>query len=785
MEIFFSDLNQIMGGQIMQFLLEKSRVVSQAEGERNFHIFYQIFTDDNLRNKLSLTKPEQYKYLKNVTVETVDDKQGFRETKDAMDYIGINEDVQMQIWETVAGILHLGNIEFVAVEKNVKSARKDGSEIKDKKHLSLCAKCLHVDEQMLESALTTKTVEAGGRNSTYISPLEVEGAYNARDALAKGLYRRLFDWIVKSVNSSITLPSLINRRLSTLTGKPPKKGETLNTKPNEYVTIGILDIYGFEIFESNSLEQLTINYINERLQQMFIELTLKEEQEEYIKEGIKWEKVPYNDNKPCVDLIDSKLGIFNLLNETSLLSKGDDDFHRLLKDNCSKHPFMVPFDKVVSKEQEKMFKLKHYAGNVEYKTDGLVEKNLDTLYQNLIALVLTSSSPLMAQLFSNDKIPTGTGNVASKPPMICTQFKKQVDHLMTKLYNCRPHYIRCIKPNDKKIGNCYEEDMVLHQIRCLGLLENVRVKRAGFVYRHTFDFFLHHYKVTTDETYPFLAQKLNNNKTEACRHIAINILKSDDPSGKHFQIGKTKIFIKNPETIFALEELRDQRSVDVAIKIQRVFRRFISKKKAEENKLEVNNLFKKLNKKRRRVSYNRIYQGDYLNFAFNSEVKKIFLKYGDSSVKFSGKVEKINNKYKVQQRTLLIGDKNIYNLDYTESKNKFKIKRVLPLSELTKCRLSPFTDGYFVLFFPNRYCYFFLSDDSTEIVSILLRLFKERQQTLTVEVSKEFDYKPTKKETRIIKFVEAKTAPAKGAIEKTGKTEVTITIVGAAEQKNL
>ncbi|KAG2387598.1 hypothetical protein C9374_001192 [Naegleria lovaniensis] len=786
MEIFFSDLNQIIGGQIMQFLLEKSRVVSQSQGERNFHIFYQIFTDDEIAKKLSLTKPEHYKYLSNTySVDTIDDKLGFRETKEALDYIGVSKETQMQIWEVVAAILHLGNIEFSHSEKGDKTARKDGSQIVDRTPLKLCAKCLHVDEGMLETALTTKTVEAGGRNSTYISPLSVEGAYFARDALAKGLYRRLFDWIVKSVNESITLPSLINRRLSTMNGKAPKNGKKEeSSKPNEYVTIGILDIYGFEIFQTNSLEQLTINYINERLQQMFIELTLKEEQEEYVREGIKWEKVPYNDNKPCVELIDSKLGIFNLLNETSLLSKGDDDFLRTVKTNTSKHPFMVPDDKVISKEQEKCFKIKHYAGIVEYHSAGFVEKNLDTLFQNLVALALTSKSTLLTQLFSNDKIMTGGNNVATKPPMICTQFKKQVDHLMAKLYACKPHYIRCIKPNDRKIGNCFEDDMVTHQIRCLGLLENVLVKRAGFVYRHKFDFFIHHYKVTTKETYPFLAAQFHNNQVEASKHIILNVLKSNTDHSKMFQIGKTKIFIKHPETIFSLEELRERACPDVATKIQRVFRRFIAKKKAEENKREINTIFKKFQKKRRRVSYNRIYQGDYLNFAFNSEMSKVLAKENDSNIVYSGYVKKVNNRNKVQDRTLVMTHKNIYNLDWNEKKKKIKVKRVLPISDLAAVKVSPFTDGYFILFFNSRYCYFFDSDDASEIISILIRLFKQSKRELSIEVSKQFDYKPTLKETRTVKFAEVSSLP-KNPIDKSGKNEITVFVVPQAEQKNL
>ncbi len=248
----------------------------------SFHIFYQLFTDANLKSKLSLTRPDDFHYLKEsqcLVVPDINDTNDFKETRTAMTAIRMSEDEQMEIFQLLAGILHLGNITFSANAKG-------HAEVKDLETVKKCASNLSCDPNLLRTNILNKSVEAGGRASTYMSPLSVPEAEYARDALAKGLYGRLFNYIVQKINTSIHESSkdLLNNPVNSgYDINSDGTGKTKNRNKIDPLVIGILDIYGFEIFENNSFEQLCINYVNERLQQIFIELTLKEEQKEYVR----------------------------------------------------------------------------------------------------------------------------------------------------------------------------------------------------------------------------------------------------------------------------------------------------------------------------------------------------------------------------------------------------------------------------------------------------------------------------------------------------------------------
>ena len=258
-------------------------MIKQASTERNFHIFYQLLTgaDGGLKNQLHLTRPEDYRYLNQsgcVSVQGINDQKEFSDTINAMNVIGIPQNEQNALFSLVATVLHLGNLTF----------RKagEGSEVADDRILKFVAQLLGVNDRVLHTSLCSRTVSRGGggpsnkSQSRYVVKLPVEEANNSRDALAKALYSRMFDWLVNRINKSIS------------------------DNTTEF-NIGVLDIYGFEIFQNNSFEQLCINFVNEKLQQIFIELTLKSEQEEYQREGIKWENILFFNNKPCVDLIES------------------------------------------------------------------------------------------------------------------------------------------------------------------------------------------------------------------------------------------------------------------------------------------------------------------------------------------------------------------------------------------------------------------------------------------------------------------------------------------------
>jgi myosin I len=263
--------------------------------------------------------------------------------------------------------------------------------------------------------------------------------------------------------------------------------------------IGVLDIYGFEIFQHNNFEQICINFVNEKLQQIFIELTLKSEQEEYEREQIPWEHIKYFNNKPCVELIEKRGGILSILDEECTLGHGTDEtFLTKLISNCRSNEYFSAEGRSPSG-----FTMKHYAGQVNYNTSGWLDKNKDTLYNDLQTLLETAcNNPFIQQLYPPQEIQS-----KKRPPTAGSQFKvsfisfsffsttfgspdhfvqNQVTALVETLMSCHPHYIRCIRPNTLKAPKNVDMVLTMNQVQYLGLAENVRVRRAGFVYRETF-----------------------------------------------------------------------------------------------------------------------------------------------------------------------------------------------------------------------------------------------------------------------------------------------------------
>ncbi len=267
------------------------------------------------------------------------------------------------------------------------------------------------------------------------------------------------------------------------------------------------------------------------------------------------------------------MGIFDLLNEASLIKGDDKDFIEKIQKSCSKHPWMIWDEREKNlKNKNHTFTIKHYAGVVEYDSTGFVIKNLDTLFTNVINLMLASKNTIIKTVFSTSADEGAQQKGPQKrPPMISTQFKKQVDLLMDKLYACKPHYIRTLKPNDQKKPNLFIEENMRAQVRYLGILENVIVRQAGFIYREKFKEFHDFFRVITPETYP---RWTKGDDKSACDHILQYVVASrKDMRGSEapFQVGKTKIFIKYPEVIFGLEELKQQRLHELATQIQKVY----------------------------------------------------------------------------------------------------------------------------------------------------------------------------------------------------------------------
>uniref|UniRef100_A0A8C9U546 Unconventional myosin-Ic n=1 Tax=Scleropages formosus TaxID=113540 RepID=A0A8C9U546_SCLFO len=522
MDVQFDFRGAPVGGHILNYLLEKSRVVHQNHGERNFHIFYQLIEggEEDLLRRLGLERnPQLYQYLVKGNcpkVSSINDRNEWKVVRKALSIIGFCEEEVEELLNIIASVLHLGNVHFE--EEDSGSAA-----VTTETQIKYLARLLAVDGTLLKEALTHKKITAKGEE--LMSPLNLEQAASARDALSKAVYGRTFTWLVNKINASLVYPT--SRSAS---------------------VIGLLDIYGFEVFQHNSFEQFCINYCNEKLQQLFIELTLKSEQEEYESEGIAWEPVPFFNNKIICDLVEEKFrGIISILDEECLRpgDASDITFLEKLEDTVGGHPHFVTHKladgkvrKVLGRDE---FRLLHYAGEVNYSVNGFLDKNNDLLFRNLKEVMCQSENNIVTQCFDRDELTD-----KKRPETTATQFKNSLAKLMEILMSKEPSYIRCIKPNDAKQPGRFDEMLIRHQVKYLGLMENLRVRRAGFAYRRRYEVFLQRYKPLCPETWPNWDGRLADGVSTLVKHLGY---KPDE-----FKLGRSKIFIRFPKTLFATED---------------------------------------------------------------------------------------------------------------------------------------------------------------------------------------------------------------------------------------
>ncbi|KAM5380011.1 hypothetical protein ACJA88_005439 [Fusarium oxysporum] len=492
LQIYFNAQGEPVGADITNYLLEKSRVVGQITNERNFHIFYQFAkgASQQYRETFGVQKPETYVYTsrsKCLDVDGIDDLAEFQDTLNAMKVIGLTQAEQDEIFRMLAAILWIGNIQFQEDQGGY-------AEVIDRSVVDFAAYLLEVTPDQLISGITIRILTP--RNGEVIeSPANPAQAQATRDALAMAIYSNLFDWIVERINKS-------------LKARQP----TTNT-------IGILDIYGFEIFEKNTFEQLCINYVNEKLQQIFIQLTLKAEQEEYAREQIQWTPIKYFDNKVVCDLIEQirPVGIFSAMKDATKTAHADPaacDRTFMQSINGMSHAHLTP--------RQGNFIIKHYAGDVTYTVEGITDKNKDQLLKGLLNLFQHSGNQFVHTLFPR---PVDQDN-RKQPPSAGDRIRASANALVDTLMKCQPSYIRTIKPNENKSPTEYNSPNVLHQIKYLGLQEN--------------------------------------------------ILKDTSIPKEEWQMGVTKAFIKAPETLFALEHMRDRYWHNMATRIQRMWRAYLA-----------------------------------------------------------------------------------------------------------------------------------------------------------------------------------------------------------------
>lgn len=536
-EIHFSPSGKISGAKIQTFLLEKSRVVQCAHGERSYHIFYQLCAgaSKSLREKLNLRSVEEYRYLKHSScfvINGVNDAERFHSIMAALNVVHIRQQYQDNVYAMLAAILWLGNISFTVIDN------ENHVEVVEDEAVQTVSKLLGCDIQDLKLALSTRKMIV--RKDNIIQKLTLSQAIDTRDALAKSLYASLFEWLVEQINKSLNIGK---RR----TGR----------------SISILDIYGFESFERNSFEQFCINYANERLQQHFNRHLFKLEQEEYIQDGIDWKKVDFEDNQDCLSLFETKpLGLLSLLDEESTFPNGTDlTFANKLKQHLHSNSCFKG-------ERDKAFCISHYAGEVSYDTTGFLEKNRDLLHIDSIQL-LASCSCNLPQIFASKMLSQSdalegstyrSSPVDSQKLSVATKFKGQLFQLMQRLGNTTPHFIRCIKPNSLQLPSTYEQGLILHQLKCCGVLEVVRISRSGYPTRMSHQKFAKRYGFLLLENVAF--------QDPLC--VSVAILHQFNILPEMYQVGYTKLFFRTGQ-IGSLEDTRN-RTLHGILRVQSCFR---------------------------------------------------------------------------------------------------------------------------------------------------------------------------------------------------------------------
>eukprot|EP00736_Rhodelphis_marinus_P000848 Rmarinus@m.12468 len=545
-EMQFDSNATVVGAVTQTYLLEKSRVVSQAEGERNYHIFYQLLSgcEETMKEKLGLRDATEHVYTKGglIHVEGMNDSDRFRRTTKALRTVGFSETEEEQLFGAVASVLQLGDVVFAAGDE------PESSQVQNMEPFNKVCELLELDPQALKLALCNRSIVLAGE--TLVKPLTPAQANDNRQAFAKHVYSRVFDWIVARVN-----------------------GRVARRKDEYSFYVGILDIFGFESFALNSFEQLCINYTNERLQQQFTHDIFKTIQDEYEQEGIPWSRVDFVDNQECLDLLESKLGVLSMLDEECMMPKGSDmGFAEKLTAVVGQHAY---FEK--PKLKRNCFTVRHYAGGVMYTVDGFLEKNRDSLNQDVMSCLTKSRSSFVKKLFEKDaqelaEQQSNSGSVGRRKSKlmatVANKFKSQLLALAQKLSTTTVQYIRCIKPNQQMKSGVFEETHISAQLTYCGVLEVIRISRVAFPHKMPLFAFRRRFSFLTPGLCP------SKDDCEASATI-LGALVSDETM---YEIGNTRVYFR-PGCLEKLEELLRHRMSESAVFIQKHVRCYMCKSK--------------------------------------------------------------------------------------------------------------------------------------------------------------------------------------------------------------
>ena len=544
---------RMCGARIETYLLEKSRVAHQLSGERNYHVFYQLIrgADEGIKQACLIDgmDVDDFAYLNKSgcdEIRGVDDAEEFGRVCGAMSDIGITPEQQLELWKTLACILFLGNVEFDKVSD-------DAVVVIGSVALDNAAALMGVGVEAMEKALSKRTMTVGGDVITM--EMNMETAQDVRDALAKFLYEAQFRDLVGKVNDGICESRVGGAKSQGLSSSS-------SSSSSKVLSLSLLDIYGFECFQTNSFEQLCINYANERLQQQFAAHLFKLEQAMYEEEGVDWTYVEFEDNQACVDLIEAKppagLGILTLLDEECLFPKGTDA--TFSEKVCKTHSAHERFAFNANKPDE-AFTVHHYAGPVTYSAGLFLDKNRDTLNPDLVNLVRSSESAYLASLsqhMGGTSKSLGPGANKKMASSVGSRFREQLKALLDRLDASQLHFVRCIKPNALQQPSRFDDALVLHQLKCCGILEVARIARAGYPTRYGHKEFAERYKLFLPED---RGSPLENS-------VAILELFGVDKDA--YQVGKTKLFFRAG----VLGHLEDHvvSVTEACLRIQTVFR---------------------------------------------------------------------------------------------------------------------------------------------------------------------------------------------------------------------
>ncbi|VDL79721.1 unnamed protein product, partial [Nippostrongylus brasiliensis] len=585
--IHFSKQGRVASCDIEHYLLEKSRVIRQAPGERCYHIFYQVFSGHvpTLTKDLLLDKPvKDYWFVAQaeLKIDGVNDKQAVdldsphgkfgggaipdREehqlTDEAFDILKFSGEEKMNCYKLVSAMMHMGNMKFKQRPRE-EQAETDGTDEAEK-----AAAMYGIEPEEFLKALTRPRVKVG--NEWVNKGQNLEQVNWAVGAMAKGLYARIFHWLVKKCNQTLD-----------------QKGIS-----RDYF-IGVLDIAGFEIFDFNSFEQLWINFVNEKLQQFFNHHMFVLEQEEYAREGIQWTFIDFGlDLQACIELIEKPLGIISMLDEECIVPKATDTTlaQKLLEQHLGKHPNFEKPKPPKGKQAEAHFAMRHYAGTVRYNVQNWLEKNKDPLNDTLVQVMKNSKKNALLVEVWQDYTTQEEAAVAAKSSAggkkkgksgsfmtVSMLYRESLNNLMTMLNKTHPHFIRCIIPNEKKASGVIDASLVLNQLTCNGVLEGIRICRKGFPNRTLHPDFVQRYAIlAADEA---LLGKEDNKK--AATAMLARLVKEKKLTDENFRVGLTKVFFK-AGIVAHLEDMRDTRLAELITGLQaqiRWFYQLIEKKR--------------------------------------------------------------------------------------------------------------------------------------------------------------------------------------------------------------